>query len=42
MPNFTFMVLPQNSGGAVDFDSASNPLDPTPEAMMADNDNAVG
>jgi DNA-binding beta-propeller fold protein YncE len=42
VPNFTFMVLPQNSGGVVDFDTATNPLDPTPEAMVADNDNAVG
>lgn len=42
MPNFTFMVLPQNSGGLVDFDPATNPIDPTPEAMVADNDNAVG
>jgi len=42
MPNFTFMVLPQDSGGLVDFDTATNPLDPTPEAMVADNDNAVG
>jgi DNA-binding beta-propeller fold protein YncE len=42
MPNFTFMVLPQNAGGVVDFDPNTNPLDPTPEAMVADNDNAVG
>lgn len=42
MPNFTFMVLPQNSGGVVDFDQATNPMDPSPAAMVADNDNAVG
>jgi DNA-binding beta-propeller fold protein YncE len=42
MPNFTFMVLPQNAGGLVDFDQNTNPLDPTPQAMVADNDNAVG
>ncbi len=42
MPNFTFMVLPQNSAGVADFDPNTNPLDPTPEAMVADNDNAVG
>jgi hypothetical protein len=42
MPNFTFMVLPQNSGGVVDFDQNTNPLDPTPHSMVADNDNAVG
>ena len=42
MPNFTFMVLPQNAGGLVDFDQNTNPLDPTPTAMVADNDNAVG
>jgi len=42
MPNFTFMVLPQNAGGPVDFDPNTNPLDPTPQAMVADNDNAVG
>jgi DNA-binding beta-propeller fold protein YncE len=42
MPNFTFMVLPQNSAGLVDFDPETNPIDPTPEAMVADNDNAVG
>jgi DNA-binding beta-propeller fold protein YncE len=42
MPNFTFMVLPQNAGGFVDFDQNLNPLDPTPQAMVADNDNAVG
>jgi hypothetical protein len=42
MPNFTFMVLPQNSGGLVDFDQNTNPLDPTPQAMVADNDSAVG
>jgi DNA-binding beta-propeller fold protein YncE len=42
MPNFTFMVLPEDAGGLVDFDQNTNPLDPTPEAMVADNDNAVG
>ena len=42
MPNFTFMVLPQNAGGLVDFDPNTNPLDPTPQSMVADNDNAVG
>jgi DNA-binding beta-propeller fold protein YncE len=42
MPNFTFMVLPQNSGGLVDFDQNTNPLDPGPHAMVADNDHAVG
>jgi DNA-binding beta-propeller fold protein YncE len=42
MPNFTFMVLPQNSGGLVDFDQNTNPLDPGPHSMVADNDNAVG
>ena len=42
MPNFDFMVLPQNAGGLADADPETNPLDPTPEAMVADNDNAVG
>jgi hypothetical protein len=42
MPNLTFMVLPENAAGVVDFDQHTNPLDPTPEAMVADNDNAVG
>jgi hypothetical protein len=26
----------------VDFDQNTNPFDPTPEAMVADSDNAVG
>jgi DNA-binding beta-propeller fold protein YncE len=42
MPNFTFMVLPQNAGGLVDFDPNTNPLEPTPEELVADNDYAVG
>jgi DNA-binding beta-propeller fold protein YncE len=42
MPNFTYMVLPENAGGLVDTDTNLNPLDPTPQQMVADNDEAVG
>ncbi|MBV8162420.1 MAG: hypothetical protein JO265_15990, partial [Acidimicrobiia bacterium] len=40
MPNFTFMQLPENH--TYDVSNVLNPLDPTPQSMVADNDYAIG
>jgi DNA-binding beta-propeller fold protein YncE len=40
MPNFTYMELPENH--TYDVSNVLNPLDPTPQSMVADNDYAIG
>ncbi|MBV8387560.1 MAG: bifunctional YncE family protein/alkaline phosphatase family protein [Acidimicrobiia bacterium] len=40
MPNFTYMELPENH--TYDVSNVLNPLDPTPQSMIADNDYAIG
>lgn len=40
MPNFALMALPENHTYVLDV--GINPLDPTPQSMVADNDNAIG
>ncbi|MHB8438293.1 MAG: YncE family protein [Acidimicrobiales bacterium] len=40
MPNFTYMTLPENH--TYDVSDVFNPLNPTPQSMVADNDYGVG
>ena len=40
MPNLTYMQLPENH--TYDLMNVFNPLDPTPQSMVADNDYAIG
>jgi DNA-binding beta-propeller fold protein YncE len=40
MPNLLYMQLPENH--TYDLSNAFNPLDPTPQSMVADNDYAIG
>lgn len=40
MPNLTYMQLPENHTYVVS--NVLNPLDPTPQSMVADNDYAIG
>jgi hypothetical protein len=40
MPNLVYMQLPENH--TYDLSNAFNPLDPTPQSMVADNDYAIG
>jgi len=40
MPNYTYLTLPENHTYVVD--NVFNPLDPTPQSMVADNDTAIG
>lgn len=40
MPNFTYMTLPENH--TYDVSNVFNPLNPTPQSMVADNDYGIG
>jgi DNA-binding beta-propeller fold protein YncE len=40
MPNYIYMELPENH--TYDVSNVFNPLDPTPQSMVADNDYAIG
>jgi DNA-binding beta-propeller fold protein YncE len=40
MPSFLYMTLPENH--TYDLEITFNPLDPTPQSMVADNDYAIG
>jgi DNA-binding beta-propeller fold protein YncE len=40
MPNYVYMELPENH--TYDVSNVLNPLDPTPQSMVADNDYAIG
>ncbi|MGI8493569.1 MAG: bifunctional YncE family protein/alkaline phosphatase family protein [Acidimicrobiales bacterium] len=40
MPNYTYLALPENHTYVVS--NVFNPLDPTPQSMVADNDAAIG
>jgi DNA-binding beta-propeller fold protein YncE len=40
MPNFVYMELPENH--TYDVSNVFNPLNPTPQSMVADNDYAIG
>jgi hypothetical protein len=40
MPNYIYFGLPQNH--TYDVSNVFNPLDPTPQSMVADNDYAIG
>jgi YVTN family beta-propeller protein len=40
MPNLTYLVFPENHTYVID--NGANPLDPTPQSMVADNDAAMG
>jgi DNA-binding beta-propeller fold protein YncE len=40
MPNFLYLQLPENH--TYDISNVFNPLDPTPQSMVADNDYAIG
>ncbi|MHB8594029.1 MAG: YncE family protein [Acidimicrobiales bacterium] len=40
MPNYVYMTLPENHTYVVS--NVFNPLDPTPQSMVADNDYAIG
>ena len=40
MPNFVYMTLPENH--TFDVSNVFNPLNPTPQSMVADNDAAIG
>ena len=40
MPNYTYMEVPENH--TYDVENMFNPLDPTPQSMVADNDYAMG
>jgi hypothetical protein len=40
MPALTFMTLPENH--TYDLEPTFNPLDPTPQSMVADNDYGIG